>query len=80
MTYGVIMLINKVSELDNIRNGWRKIVTLIVGSIAGIIFYKTNMSELKVIIPSFLLSQFGYSYFIKYIFEFLKIDYDRHNI
>jgi len=80
-TYAVIMIVNYIQpNWKQVRNGWRKIITILVGVLSGVLFYKLNWAEGKVILPSFFLSQFGYSYFVKYILQFLKIDYDRYNI
>lgn len=77
LAYLVIKLVDKLNE-DKVVSTWNKrVITLVCAVLMGIIYFSLKLGDVKVVLNSIILSFIFWSWILKPIFTFFKIDYKK---
>lgn len=77
LAYLVIKLVDKLNG-DKVVSTWNKrVITLICAVLMGIIYFSLKLGDVKVVLNSIILSFVFWSWILKPIFVFFKIDYKK---
>lgn len=75
LAYLVIKLVDKLNG-DKVVSTWNKrVITLVCALIMGVIYFSLKLGDVKVVLNSIILSFIFWSWILKPIFAFFKIDY-----
>lgn len=77
LAYLVIKLVDKLNG-DKVISTWNKrVITLICAVLMGIIYFSLKLGDVKVVLNSIILSFVFWSWIMKPILDFFKIDYKK---
>lgn len=77
LAYLVIKLVDKLNG-DKVVSTWNKrMITLVCALIMGVIYFSLKLGDVKVVLNSIILSFVFWSWILKPILAFFKIDYKK---
>lgn len=77
LAYLVIKLVDKLNG-DKVVSTWNKrVITLVCAVLMGIIYFSLKLGDVKVVLNSIILSFVFWSWILKPILAFFKIDYKK---
>lgn len=77
LTYLVIKLVDKLNG-DKVVSTWNKrVITLVCAVLMGVIYFSLKLGDVKVVLNSIILSFVFWSWIMKPILGFFKIDYKK---
>lgn len=80
LAYLVIKLVDKLNG-DKVVSTWNKrVITLVCAVLMGIIYFSLKLGDVKVVLNSIILSFVFWSWILKPILAFFKIDYKKFTI
>ena len=77
LAYLVIKLVDKLNG-DKVISTWNKrVITLVCAVLMGVIYFSVKLGNVKVVLNSIILSFVFWSWILKPILSFFKIDYKK---
>lgn len=77
LAYLVIKLIDKLNG-DKVVSTWcKRVITLCCALVMGVIYFSLQLGDVKIVLNSVILSFVFWSWILKPILAFLKIDYKK---
>ena len=77
LAYLVIKLVDKLNG-DKVVSTWNKrVITLVCAVLMGVIYFSLKLGDVKVVLNSIILSFVFWSWILKPILAFFKIDYKK---
>lgn len=77
LAYLVIKLVDKLNG-DKVVSTWNKrVITLVCAVLMGVIYFSLKLGDVKVVLNSIILSFVFWSWIMKPILGFFKIDYKK---
>lgn len=77
LAYAVIKLIDKLNG-DKVVSTWcKRVITLCCAIVMGIVYFSLHLGDVKIVLNSVILSFVFWSWVLKPILAFLKIDYKK---
>ena len=77
LAYLVIKLVDKLNGNKVVSTWNKRVITLVCALIMGVIYFSLKLGDVKVVLNSIILSFIFWSWILKPIFPFFKIDYKK---
>ena len=77
LAYLVIKLVDKLNGNKVVSTWNKRVITLVCALIMGVIYFSLKLGDVKVVLNSIILSFIFWSWILKPIFAFFKIDYKK---
>lgn len=77
LAYLVIKLVDKLNGNKVVSTWNKRVITLVCAVLMGVIYFSLKLGDVKVVLNSIILSFVFWSWVIKPILSFFKIDYKK---